>query len=262
MTECPAIVEGGSPPVLVDRCDGCSGLWLDANKLAAVCPTLADLPARRFEVALLGRRGAGIAACPRCQQAPFEFAVLEVKVDLCVGCGGVWLDGDEYDGMVAGASDELRMTSSPRGGPYRMAAKAARTGEIDCAYCGEKVPLARSYMREGGLVCAPCHFAREQRAADLRAAEVVSLHGFIDEERRLASEARAAREAEEARRRSQHAPMDEAAFEREVRRGAGPLGDISSIFKSLFQVALAVPLHAPPCGICGARSCPHRAGAA
>jgi hypothetical protein len=75
-------------------------------------------------------------------------------------------------------------------------------------------------------------------------------------------EAQALREAEEARRRAQHAPMDEASFEREVRRGAGPLDDIASIFKALFQVALAVPQELPPCGICGARSCSHRSGAA
>src|SRR5687767_203848 len=97
LVESPAIVDGGGGPILLETCPSCAGLWIDGTKLEAVCPTLADLPARAFEISLIGRPGAGIAGCPRCESVPFELTVLEVAIDFCTGCGGVWLDGDEYE---------------------------------------------------------------------------------------------------------------------------------------------------------------------
>jgi Zn-finger nucleic acid-binding protein len=155
--------------VELDACEKCHGLWIDGPELAAVCPTVAGLPERRLEIALLGRQGGGIARCPRCGQAPYEFTLLDIPVDFCAGCTGVWLDGDEYGEIpLEGAP----AADAPAGGPYRAAAHdAARTGEVACATCGERSPLPETYMWELGLICRACYMARAQRAANRRAAE-------------------------------------------------------------------------------------------
>src|SRR5690349_6334058 len=67
----------GGVPVDLDFCHRGGGLWIDGVKLGVVCPTLAVLPARRrLEITLLGREGGGISRCPRCEQVPYEFVVI------------------------------------------------------------------------------------------------------------------------------------------------------------------------------------------
>jgi len=157
----------GGAPAELDICDTCQGLWIDGAELAAVCPTVSDLPDRRFEVSLLGQKGAGIKRCPRCGQEPYEFVVLEVAIDFCAGCVGVWFDGDEYGEI---AFEGVPSVDAPKGGPYRAAAAAAaidaaRSGEVACAQCSAKVPLRETYMWERGLVCRFCHAARTRQGA-------------------------------------------------------------------------------------------------
>lgn len=155
-----AASHAGGAPVELDVCDRCQGLWIDGGELAAVCPTVAHLPERRTEVCLLGQKGAGIQRCPRCGQVPYELVVLEVAVDFCAGCAGVWFDGDEYGEIpFEGAST----VDARRAGPYRAAAlDAARSGEVTCAYCSTKAPIKETFMWEKGLVCRSCHAARSQ----------------------------------------------------------------------------------------------------
>jgi hypothetical protein len=88
LVESPALVDGdgGGGPILLETCPSCAGLWIDGTKLAVVCPTLADLPARAFEISLIGRPGAGIPTCPRCDNTPFELTVLDVAIDAMKGC--------------------------------------------------------------------------------------------------------------------------------------------------------------------------------
>jgi len=166
LVERRATPPGAGAPFTLYACEVCKGLWLDAHVQAALCPTVAHLPERSLEVSLLGRRGEGISSCPRCQVAPVEFTVLDVPIDLCTRCGGVWLDGDEY---------EERMVSAPgaevhdAGGPYRRGSRAMRVGVIDCKGCGAPVSIEASYMRDEGLVCKPCNSREELRADQNRA---------------------------------------------------------------------------------------------
>ena len=154
------------PTVVLDTCPSCRGLWLDAPDIVHVALTLFDLP--RFEVASLGRQGAGIAACPRCRAKPYEFPVLGVPIDQCLRCGGIWLDGDEYKGLSE-AADELDGLPPARGqgGAYRVTAiKAARDGVVYCAVCARATALPDTLAWEEGLICEPCWQSRADRRVE------------------------------------------------------------------------------------------------
>jgi Zn-finger nucleic acid-binding protein len=149
---------GGGAAVDVYLCDGCRGVWLDGETLMSICPTLAHLPDHRGEIALTGQQGAGIALCLRCGAPPYEYQVLGVAIDFCTRCNGVWLDGDEYEEAMLGAASPA--ADQARGGPYRRAASAL-SGDIKCAYCGTPTDPKKTYVRELGPACGPCHFQRE-----------------------------------------------------------------------------------------------------
>jgi len=171
MTEQSAVTADG-PPVMVDICGQCKGLWLDAQKLAAVCPTVADLPARKSEIMLIGREGANITVCPRCNAIPYEFAVMEdMRVDFCPQCFGVWLDGDEYEeGVFAPPSSHGHRARDKS--PYRSAAdKAEKKREVNCQDCARPVTVATSYVWEYGFLCHACFLIKDQRARSRRVSD-------------------------------------------------------------------------------------------
>jgi len=145
-----------------DACARCGGVSIDGAMLLLACPSVAGLDRRALEIELLGRRGQGIAACPRCTQVPFEFDVLNVPIDWCAGCGAVWIDGDEREALSVHDGDGHAARS--RAGAYRtdarIAARAAR-----CAMCSELLDTRLSYASELGLICNVCQ-ARETLAKD------------------------------------------------------------------------------------------------
>lgn len=159
-------------------CDDCEGLWLDRHALDDVCPTLSHLPDRRGEAILTGQRGAGIAACPRCQAVPVELSILEVAIDFCPGCGGVWFDGGEY-GEPDVTGSEPRHVEPEAESPYRRAQIDEADPPLRCAYCEQLVERQQSHMRERGLACTSCHYALEKRLAALRA-ESGPLQSFLN----------------------------------------------------------------------------------
>lgn len=168
MTEQSALTAHG-PPVAVDICPECKGLWLDAQKLAAVCPTVADLPSRQTEIFLVGQAGTNIPVCPRCAAVPYEFALMEdMLVDFCPQCHGVWLDGDEYE---ESAFEPAAPSKARERSPYRASAeKAERKSEVSCQDCSRPTVVAKSYIWEYGFLCHACYIVKEQRATHRRAA--------------------------------------------------------------------------------------------
>lgn len=174
MTERTAVVEVG-PPVMVDICDQCHGLWLDAQKLAAVCPTVMDLPQRKTEIMLQGSPGAHVTVCPRCQAVPYELAIMEgMNVDFCVQCSGVWLDGDEYN-----ESDfEPAPVRDRENSPYRSRGEEPdKPREVNCQGCARPVTVATSYVWESGFICRSCFALKQQRA---QARRVDDSSGMVD----------------------------------------------------------------------------------
>jgi Zn-finger nucleic acid-binding protein len=90
--------------VAVDRCSSCNGIWFDAQELSQVLSEDAKL------VASL-RTGAGIAQlngkkgiCPRDDSEllrVYSSVERSVILDACGECGGVWLDGGEFQKLYA-----------------------------------------------------------------------------------------------------------------------------------------------------------------
>lgn len=77
--------------ITIDRCPGCAGMWLDDGELRRV--THDDELARLASE--LDRSAPATMACPRCQAPCRPSHVEDVALDVCGGCGGIWLDRDE-----------------------------------------------------------------------------------------------------------------------------------------------------------------------
>jgi Zn-finger nucleic acid-binding protein len=157
--------------VTIDLCDRCHGVWLDENELAGLCPSVSDLPSRRGEIELLAaarpprpdQPPRAPAVCPRCEASLVVFAVVDVEIDFCVRCGGVWLDGHEVAELMLPPVDEGAGRPKGQKGAYRAnALRAVRRGVIDCKSCGTTTPIDRAFVRPDGLVCTICHVGAVQ----------------------------------------------------------------------------------------------------
>jgi len=112
----------GSPPAqtTIDRCPSCGGAFLDAGELEKLesaarrrrarwqATSIPGLVQRAYAQARRPNDGA-IAEekqpldCPRCDGVMFEreWSIgTMVRVDVCIDCRGVWLDGGELDTLV------------------------------------------------------------------------------------------------------------------------------------------------------------------
>lgn len=162
-----AAVRPEAAAITADLCPQCQGLWFDGVELGEVSAALGGLPHRKDEIA---REGAGSAiGCPRCKGAMREVALLDVAIDVCGDCSGVWLDGSEYESLSRAADQEEGLSPPPPARDLRAAAKAQRDKQIRCAKCQSTAPLDRTYMTEKGLICADCYVGGEREAMDQRA---------------------------------------------------------------------------------------------
>ncbi len=161
--------KGAQRPIEIDECASCGGLWLDKGEAAVICPTVAYLERRHIEIVSLGTARGGISCCPRCGKTPYEFTILDLHVDYCEGCGGVWLDADDHTGRTRGLDGE--QVDLPRGSPYRAIQRAVRTSHAKCIGCSAETRIRDMYMACDGLACRRCYFAATQRQADRRAQE-------------------------------------------------------------------------------------------
>jgi Zn-finger nucleic acid-binding protein len=150
----------------LESCPACGGVSIDGAALLLACPSVAGLERRSLEIKLLGRRGEGILACPRCDETPFEFDVLDVPIDWCARCGAVWIDGDEREALSVretGPEVETRKIKSA----YRTDARAAFRAPR-CVICRDLLTIAESYATEVGLICRVCRSRDDiDRAAPL-----------------------------------------------------------------------------------------------
>jgi Zn-finger nucleic acid-binding protein len=159
----------GARVIRADVCDGCGGHWFDEYELAEVNDALGGVPFRMAEIGALGRVHPAAPACPRCGDRCAELMVLDVTIDVCRRCRGVWLDGGEYEALARAAALEASRRAETTGS-YRLApraAKAIRHGVFACPRCEEDRPTADGLCTPRGLVCGPCFHAHEE--ADLLA---------------------------------------------------------------------------------------------
>ena len=112
----PALVREKHPSTLeIDRCPGCGGVWLEHGEMVraetlarargkGVDPNvIADLFRRTYVNARRVAEERPAIDCPSCSEVMFEREWIygsEVKVEVCIGCSGVWLDDGELDDLA------------------------------------------------------------------------------------------------------------------------------------------------------------------
>ena len=162
------------------HCPQCKGVWLDKQSIQAIAPMLSGVPEQRLEIEALGHWGGGIPHCPGCLAQPYEFVFVDLHIDYCTNCGGIWLDGSEANECIAGSGAQGR-TRRKKGTHYRSAPRAAHP---PCCRCNAHVELQRLYVTETGLVCHACMYSpavqsRNQAAGEPAAVDSASLFYFL-----------------------------------------------------------------------------------
>lgn len=99
--------------VELDHCPECRGLWFDADELTL---HLADISGERIDA----RPDPGPETsyrCPRCPDRRLREAhLLDVRVESCPGCGGIFLDlGEVHELLGALSAPEREQGSSIAG---------------------------------------------------------------------------------------------------------------------------------------------------
>ncbi len=92
--ECPRC-EGQALDELM-RCPRCAGELLDEQSVEDLAVTRLRLEGRADLMRMVAEFGRKSCDCPRCGRRMAEVAIKGETVDLCAGCGGLWLDGGEY----------------------------------------------------------------------------------------------------------------------------------------------------------------------
>jgi uncharacterized protein len=79
----------------VDVCPSCTGIWFDADELAAAMGEAGE-PVR---VPRQAKRAS--LCCPRCKEPLYSFLYPQtrVTVESCKRCGGFWLDAGEFQAI-------------------------------------------------------------------------------------------------------------------------------------------------------------------
>jgi len=89
----------------VDLCPDCGGLWLDHGEIERL-NRVADAEVGALRTALQASTAPAspsdtTAHCPACSAALREVVLGPVRVDICTGCKGVFLDRGELDQALA-----------------------------------------------------------------------------------------------------------------------------------------------------------------
>jgi Zn-finger nucleic acid-binding protein len=92
------------PDVRIDVCKKCGGSWYDRGELAQ---TINDrrIADRLTEDPIRGTMSP--IACPRCGGRMRVRKEWDVEVDVCISCGGVWLDHGELEELESQAVKDL-----------------------------------------------------------------------------------------------------------------------------------------------------------
>ena len=108
---------------VIDHCEECSGNFFDEGEMLAVLGKSADPEVWARSNRKLTPSASDIS-CPRChkrmQLHPLGVEGHEVDIDLCISCGGIWLDGGEIDHVMQigarqlAASAQAKATKQPK----------------------------------------------------------------------------------------------------------------------------------------------------
>ena len=84
--------------ILIDNCNGCGGYWHDKGELDKVLGE--DELEKMLNLKMPNRSGSRFP-CPRCGGDLAVKMLLNVEIDQCRSCSGVWLDRDEIGRIKA-----------------------------------------------------------------------------------------------------------------------------------------------------------------
>ncbi len=110
--ECPKDRHGLRAAALgdirVDRCRECGGAWYDRDELRLLKDRESHRDYRWIDVDLwrdrrkFGARQATRYSCPRdgTRLTTLRYDEIDISVDICGRCGGIWLDAGEYDRII------------------------------------------------------------------------------------------------------------------------------------------------------------------
>jgi len=87
-------VETFGPNIIIDVCPKCNGIWLDKGELEKL---LKDRKLANYLTTHIGVKSSSPMICPRCGNLMDIEKADEIEVDVCLTCGGVWLDSGELE---------------------------------------------------------------------------------------------------------------------------------------------------------------------
>lgn len=152
----------------VDRCPQCGGLWLDEFEAPELGREVAKLAFLTDELRARWPTSTRFAACPRCATEGAdglrEVSLLDVVIDFCLRCRGLYLDAGEAQALTRAAAEmeQAHATGSYRAAPQVQRAIGSRT--FHCSRCGVERPTTESCILPAGLVCGPCFYERDEAA--------------------------------------------------------------------------------------------------
>jgi len=121
----PHTVSAWGPNVKAERCPKCSGIYFDKGEIGRVTGN-AEL--NRLLTKDLGLDSDSAHVCPGCGGVMDAESAGKTRVDVCLTCGGVWVDDGELEELKALTTEEASRRS-----PEKLAeldrAKAARARE-------------------------------------------------------------------------------------------------------------------------------------
>ena len=99
----------------VDFCPSCHGIWFDPGEVESFLTLGDSLPGLETIPAEAGKPG---PSCPSCEgkMAELEYPPGEaLHLDLCEGCGGVWLDRGEVEALRKAVESAAKRRQGPPG---------------------------------------------------------------------------------------------------------------------------------------------------
>ena len=101
------------PDIIIDVCPKCKGVWLDKGELNKI---LKDRKLSNYLTKHIGTKSRSPMVCPRCGSTMDIETVEDIEVDVCLFCGGVWLDKGELEDLqeVSDKGYELDMDAKEK----------------------------------------------------------------------------------------------------------------------------------------------------
>jgi Zn-finger nucleic acid-binding protein len=101
-----------APPVTLDRCPTCQGLWFDSGELRDHLAERLGRPGLKLSLGQGGRPSE--LRCPKCAGRHLTARSIHgVVLDVCSGCDGVLVRHDQVPGLTARAGARPSLLDSP-----------------------------------------------------------------------------------------------------------------------------------------------------